>query len=106
LLLILIVVSALSVIVLTRYSRSLQQVFREYYDSAIYCDAMKDAMERLDLAAQRRIWGAPADSSNDVPAERAKFEENLTRQRNNVVLPGERELTLHLAHEWSDYPSP
>lgn len=104
-LLILIVVSALSVIVLTRYSHSLQQVFREYYDSAIYCDAMKDAMERLDLAAQRRVWGAPADSSDDVPAQQAKFEENLTRQRNNVVLPGERELTLQLVQEWSDYQS-
>ena len=103
LLLILLVVSTLSVVVFTRYSHALERVFRENYDSAVYCNAMKDALDRLDLAAQRRVWGAPAPAvgADDVPLKR--FDENLHRQLNNCSLPGEKEATVSLADEWAAY---
>lgn len=102
LLLIIVAVSSLSVVVLTRYSRALQQVFRENYDSAVFCDRMKDALDRLDLAAQREAWGAN-DATPDVLEARRQFDDNLARQRANVTLPGEREKTEALQSEWGLY---
>lgn len=101
LLLILVVVSALSVIVLTRYSRVLQQVFRENYYSAVYCNQMKDALDRTDTAAQRQVWGG-ADAA-DIPAARDEFDQNLRKQLGNVTLAGERERTAELKIEWEQY---
>ena len=102
-LLILALVSALSVVVLTRYSHALERVFRENYDSAMYCDAMKDALDRLDLAAQRRLWGAPGAEDADHFAPIAQFNDNLARQLNNCSLPGEVEASQELAGEWERY---
>lgn len=103
LLLILIVVSALSVAVLTRYSHVLEKVFRENYDSAVYCDAMKDSLDRLDVAAQRRAWGAPQISAVEITADTLRFNDNLRRQLDNCTLPGERQLSDRLAADWARY---
>lgn len=102
LLLILVLVAALSMIVLTRYSRVLQQVFRENYDSAVYCDQMKDALDRTDAAAQREVWGA-AEPDTNMTAARADFDQNLRKQLGNVSLPGERERTEDLKAQWRQY---
>src|SRR5258708_38988733 len=59
LLAILATVSALSVVVLTRYSRALERVFRENYDSAVYCDAMKASLDQLNSRAQALLWDEP-----------------------------------------------
>jgi NtrC-family two-component system sensor histidine kinase KinB len=103
LLLILVVVSALSVVVLTRYSRVLTQVFRENYDSAVYCDQMKDALDRTDAAAQRQVWGGAEAADTDIPAARNEFDQNLRKQLGNVTLSGERERTAELKIEWEQY---
>ena len=103
LLLILVIVSTLSVVVLTRYSHALQQVFRENYESAVYCDGMKDSIDRLDVAAQRTAFNAPAVPSLDVAAETAQFDENLRRQLRNCTLPGEQQATQELAEQWKRY---
>jgi len=103
LLLILLIVSCLSIVVFTRYSHTLERVFRENYDSAVYCDAMKDALDQLNTRAQRLIWEEPtARKTNPDPIE-ARFENNLTLQLGNVTLPGEREASLHLADSWRQY---
>ena len=102
-LLILALVSALSVIVFTRYSHALERVFRENYDSAVYCDAMKDALDRLDLSAQRRLWDAAAVDPHETSARIAQFDDNLARQLNNVSLPGEAQASQTLAREWDLY---
>jgi signal transduction histidine kinase len=102
LLLIIVAVSSLSVVVLTRYSRALQQVLRENYDSAGFCDRMKDALDRLDVAAQREVWGA-IDAAPDIVAGRQQFDDNLARQLGNCTLPGERKRTEELHSEWFQY---
>src|SRR5690348_16246910 len=98
LLLILLAVSVLSVVVLTRYSRALERVFQENYRSAVYCDAMKASLDRLDARA-RRLAGH--DDAPRVPidatAERERFEANLDLQLRNCTLAGERQLTERAA---------
>ena len=105
LLAILVAVSVLSVVVLTRYSRALKQVFRENYDSALYCDAMKASLDELHTRAQRLVWSDPGATLIDPIAEQNRFDDNLGKQLGNVSLPGEKELTLHLGDLWKEYKS-
>lgn len=101
---ILVIVSALCVAVLTRYSHALERVLRENYDSAVYCDAMKDALDQLNLGAQELIWesaGAmpPADHQRQIE----RFETNLRQQLGNTTLPGEADLSEQLRTSWGKY---
>lgn len=103
LLLVLLVVSAMSALVLTRYSRALERVFRENYDSARYCGEMDESLDRLDARAQRLIWEEEAARQNDVQAQEARFDLNLQRQLTNCTLPGELDQTRHLQDLWGRF---
>lgn len=102
LLLILLVVSALSIVVLTRYSRALERVFRENYNSAVYCQQMKRSLDELNTRAERLLW-SDAEGVPDEASAILQFESNLNHQLSNVTLPGERELTDRLATLWEQY---
>src|SRR3954469_16132561 len=88
LLVILIIVTALTVTVLTHYSRALERVFRENYDSTVYCNSMEDALDQLDVRAQHVVWqdsaATPAATRPATPSLIAKFEENLRLQALNA----------------------
>jgi signal transduction histidine kinase len=102
LLLILVVVSVLTLIVLTRYSRTLERLFNENYDSAVYCDHMTQALDSLNLRAQQLIWDETITSSApSTAADETQFETNLHLQLGNCTLPGEAELSEHVADLWS-----
>ena len=102
LLLILVAVSVLTLIVLTRYSRTLERVFNENYNSAIYCDHMKDALDALNFRAQQLIWDQTLLSSAPSVADaQTQFQTNLQLQLGNCTLPGEAALTAQLADLWS-----
>ena len=104
LLLILIAVSVLSVAVLTRYSRALENVFRENYQSAVYCNGMKEALDRLNARAEHLVWREnDAAALIDADAERRQFETDLSRQLGNISLPGETQLSERLAQLWKEY---
>jgi len=102
LLLILLIVTVTSIVVLNRYSNALHRTFRENYESAVYCDNMRAALEALNSRAQRLAWGEPAPSANPAPFM-ATFDSNLQKQIANVTLPGEAELTNRLADLWAQY---
>ena len=103
LLLILIVVAAISVRVLGGYSHTLDTLFHENYDSAMFCQTMKDSLDELNNQAQRALWQPGAAPSAQIRPIEEKFETNFTRQLNNCTLPGERELTMRLGDLWSQY---
>jgi two-component system, NtrC family, sensor histidine kinase KinB len=103
LLLILLVVSSLSVVVFTRYSHALERVFRENYDSAVYCNSMKESLDQLNTRAQRMIWEEPAARKVDFAALESQFDQSLSAQLNNCTLPGEAEASRHLADLWQQY---
>jgi two-component system, NtrC family, sensor histidine kinase KinB len=105
LLLIVLAVSLLSMVVFTRYSHAMERVFRENYDSAVYCDAMKESLDQLNTRAQRLIWEEPEARKIDLPAIETRFQENLDSQLGNTTLPGERDASLHLADLWQQYRS-
>jgi signal transduction histidine kinase len=102
LLLILLTVSALSALVLTRFSNTLERVFRENYGSAVFCDNMKASLDQLNIRAQDLIWQTTPPAI-DAQQQRQKFQENLDHQLGNLTLPREKELSNHLADLWNDY---
>ena len=103
LLFILLVVSALSMFFFTRYSHVLENVFSENYNSAIYCDAMKESLDQLNTRAQRMLWEGPGAKTSDFAGEESHFEDNLYAQLRNCTLPGELAATQHLIELWNGY---
>jgi signal transduction histidine kinase len=105
LLLILLAVSILTVIVLTNYSHVLQRIFHENYDSVVYCDNMKSAMEQLNLRQQLVIWRGPSAAQIDQAAQQKIFHDNLADELNNCTLRGELEHSQRLSDLWQQYSS-
>jgi NtrC-family two-component system sensor histidine kinase KinB len=106
LLIVLLVVSALSVFVFTRFSHTLERVFRENYDSVVYCQGMKEQLDLLDSRVQGLIW--QPGTSPQLTSEKLQkdFESDLQRQINNVSLPLEPERTRQLADLWQQFKLP
>src|SRR5579862_9555437 len=94
LLIILFAVSLLTVIVLTRYSHTLEQVFHDNYNSAIFCDKMKASLDRLNIRVEFQLWQDPRAAQIDPAIEQKMFEVQLVNQLNNCTLVGEKEHTL------------
>lgn len=100
---ILLVVSVLSVVFLTIYSHTLERIFRENYDSIVYCNNMKESLDQLNLRAQGLIWNDPTVATVDAGAASGTFSHNLNAELNNCTLPGETEHADKLAQQWKDY---
>jgi two-component system, NtrC family, sensor histidine kinase KinB len=103
LLLVLVLVSTLSLIVLTFYSHVLQRLFRENYDSVLYCDAMKASVDELNSRAQQLIWQEQAARQIDAAAQQRVFSANLRAELGNITLPGEGHLAEWVADLWDQY---
>ena len=100
LLIILLIVSATSVVVLTRYSEILEQLYHENYDSVRYCDAMKLSLESLNTQAMNLIW----EGSPPFPQKsEQQFASNLKLELGNTTLPGEADRARELAAAWKQY---
>jgi signal transduction histidine kinase/HAMP domain-containing protein len=105
LLLIVLAVSALSVAVLTRHTHSLERIFRENYDSAVYCDGMKACLEQLNFRAEQVLWGTADAPAPETGKWTTLFESNLRAQLGNCYLPGEAEESRHVEQLWGEYKS-
>jgi len=102
LLALLLVVGVTSILLLGRYSSTLETIFRENYDTVLYCENMKDALTVLDGIAARSAWGqATPDHVHDDAV--AKFEANLRAELANLTLPGEDEAAALLEQQWRVY---
>jgi signal transduction histidine kinase len=103
LLVILLLVSCLTAIVLTRYSHTLERVFRENYDSVTYSDQMKKAADQLNLRCLLLIWQPGQPTNIDLAAQSALFEKNLNLEFGNITLKGEGEHAGALRDLWVKY---
>jgi NtrC-family two-component system sensor histidine kinase KinB len=97
---ILLIVSATSVVVLTRYSEILEQLYHENYDSVRYCDAMQQSLQALNTQAINCIW---EDAAAVPAAEEQLFGKNLHLELRNTTLPGEADCAHELAAQWHQY---
>jgi len=95
--------SVLTILVLTHYTHILERVFRENYDSAVFCQGMQESIDELNNRAQQLIWQEQQALQINPQEQETKFSLNLHRQQNNVTLPGEGERTAHLTYLWGEY---
>lgn len=103
LLAILLLVSALSVLVLNRYSAALQKFLVENYRSVEYGQHMKDALDELDEVA-RNVAAGRFDTNDAIMAAHQKFETNLRDEINNITLhPQEDQYVAELSEAWISY---
>jgi signal transduction histidine kinase len=103
LLLILLVVSGMSLFISSRYRHTLEQIFRENYDTITFCESMKQSLDRLDYDAQRMLWDNKPITQEEVTRWKQQFTANAEHQKNNTSLPGEADLTRSLIARWEKY---
>lgn len=103
LLVLLLVGGALSLYLLTRYSGTIERIFRENYDSVRYGQNMKESVEQMDEIARSALWEEEGAGREPMPLVVARFEENLRKEKGNITLPGERELAEDIARLWQQY---
>ena len=94
---ILLAVSVLAGVSLHRYRSTLERIFRENYDSVVYGQRMKAAVETLDAAALADATGN--DTAEDAKTART-FQAALDAEDGNVTLPGEAELVARIRRAW------
>ena len=108
LLALLIAVSAIGIVRLNTYSRTLDRIFRENYDSVTFSQRMRDALDRLGNGAREAVnspTSAPATQDAAVAAAVTTFQENLDRERANITLPLEGETVAAIESAWKGYQS-
>jgi PAS domain S-box-containing protein len=103
LLAILVIVGVLSMLTLNDFSRSIEGILRENYDSVAVCYNMKGDIERLDRLAMNILWNPPNELHDESRTLYLNFEKNLQFQKQNVTLSGEMVLTERLSAEWKAY---
>lgn len=103
LLTILVIVCVMSMVTLNDFSRSIEGILRENYDSVAACYTMKGDVERLDRLAMKVLWNTPGELHDESRMLYQDFEKNLQFQKQNVTVSGEMALTESLLAQWKAY---
>ncbi|MGC4030939.1 MAG: hypothetical protein QM754_04220 [Tepidisphaeraceae bacterium] len=97
---ILLTVGVLSGVSLHRYRSTLERIFRENYDSVLYGQQMKAAVESLDAIALSDVAGTKRTAAADPAKSEADFEAALAAETGNVTLLGEQEIVDQIHRVW------
>jgi two-component system, NtrC family, sensor histidine kinase KinB len=103
LLAILLVVGMMSIRTSNDFSKSIERILRENYDSVVACYKLKGAVERLDRIALTSLWETPLGASGQIKDSLIDFEKNLSFQQRNVTVLGEQALTDRMTNQWKTY---
>ncbi len=100
LLVLLLLTGGIGLSLLIHYSGTVDRVFRENYDSVVYGQSMKDAIDRLDDALELAAQGRGQPEDGQLQAACKDFQDNFRREAGNITLPGEREIVAELQARW------
>lgn len=78
-------------------------ILRENYDSVVAAEGMKEALERMDSAAQFAIAGQDERALRQFRVNEAAFRKHLEKEQNNITLEGEQERADRLAALFARY---
>lgn len=92
-----------AVAILDHLGGRIDVILRENYESVLAAEGMKEALERMDSAAQFAINGQDERARKQFETFRPVFRQNLEKGQRNVTLPGEQELTDRLAANYAKY---
>ena len=105
LLVLLVIVSALSIWVIGWYSRAIDKVLHENYDSVVYGQKMLEALDRLTVDAQELTFAGRVPIKVDLDTATKQFQDNLELEHGNITLEGEGDAEKALRAEWIKFQS-
>jgi NtrC-family two-component system sensor histidine kinase KinB len=105
LLAIILMISLLSILQLTRLGESIDVILRENYRSVIACQDMKEALERMDSGILFSLLGYSEKGDDLIRKNDQAFEKALQGELNNITLRGEGEKATHLQGLFKNYRS-
>ena len=100
---IIVLVTIIGSSVIDAYSQALQRILRENYDSVVYGEAMKDAVQTVEDGLQASLWETAESNADTVKLGLARFEENLKKERGNITLPDEPHAVARVVSLWNQY---
>jgi two-component system, NtrC family, sensor histidine kinase KinB len=74
----------------------IDEILRENYDSVVYMRDLNEALGRIDSSFQFALAGREKTSSDQYESNWKQFLGGLSKEQNNITLPGERELVEKL----------
>ena len=100
---IILVISLLSILQLTRLGQSIDVILRENYRSVIACEQMKEALERMDSGILFNLLGYPEKGNEFIRRNELAFEMALQVELNNITLSSEGEKASRLKDLFGRY---
>jgi NtrC-family two-component system sensor histidine kinase KinB len=98
-----ILVTTIGASVIGAYSRVLQKMLTENYNSIVFSENMKAALLQIESNLQLALAGNAAFRVDSVFHAVSQFDENLTREQGNITLSREPETVNELSRLWSQY---
>ncbi len=105
LLLIIAVIGVKNFIQITDLGGAIDSILKENYRSVIACQAMKEALERMDDGALYIILGSGKEGTQAIDKKTLDFEKALDMELNNITMKGEGDLARHLQVLYLRYKS-
>jgi len=85
-----------AVVLLYRLGGNIDAIMRENYDSVVYMQGLKEALERIDSSFAFALADQEDKARQQYEQEWPSFHKNLKNEQGNVTLPGEDELVQQL----------
>lgn len=92
-----------AVLMFSQLGGNIDVILRENYGSVLAAQNMKESLERMDSALLFAIGGQEDRAKAQFGRFRPEFERNLTFERGNITLPGEKVLADELADLYGRY---
>jgi two-component system, NtrC family, sensor histidine kinase KinB len=100
---ILVVLGLWAIIMFYRLGGNIDVILRENYTSIVAAEGMKEAIERMDSGLLFAVGGKDAFGRAQFEKYRPRFEAHLNIEKNNITLPGERELAYAIDELFRQY---
>ncbi|AFZ21531.1 HAMP domain-containing sensor histidine kinase [Allocoleopsis franciscana] len=98
-----ILVCGWGIINIRRLGRASEAILRENYRSILAAENMIDAIERQDSATLLVLLGNEEQGTEQFSANEVLFLQWLGRAKDNITIPGEKEVLLNLEKNYKDY---
>ncbi|MCX5839389.1 MAG: ATP-binding protein [Deltaproteobacteria bacterium] len=103
LLLIILIIGGQSIVQFRELGQSIDVILRENYRSVVACQAMKEALERMDSGILFVLLGYGREGEALIRTNEERFEKALKVELGNITLPGEGEKAKALQDLFTRY---
>lgn len=102
LLLLTLLIGVVGMVLLQRYAGTVQRIQRENYDSVVYGQTIKEALERLTSAVTSAAARHQPPDAHELDRGSAALTHSLDAELHNITVPGEAEACATLVTSWHE----